>query len=190
MLPAERTSHQAEEAHMRLSDSRSKCLIGAVAIACAVALAPVTAPSAAASQIWSAGSASTGSTPRCTTSALVVWMNTEGFGYAGGFVYSLEFTNLSGHRCILSGYPGVSAVGLGGQRLGLSAARGVSPVGLVSLANGATTTAALNIEDVRHFSTAACHQVMAAGLLVYPPHQPTFKLIPFPFDACSARAIV
>ena len=49
-------------------------------------------------------------TPRCTTSALEVWLGLGGGGgQAGSTVYPVEFTNLSAHTCSLYGFPGVSA---------------------------------------------------------------------------------
>src|SRR6185437_16984637 len=78
------------------------------------------------------------SAPACTTSELVVWLNTNGNGAAGSVFYTLEFTNLSGHPCTLSGYPGVSAVDLAGRRIGAPARRdsGTTPH-TVTLASGA-----------------------------------------------------
>ena len=52
--------------------------------------------------------------PKCATSGLVVWMDTNGNGAAGTIYYELQFTNLSGQTCTLTGYPGVSAVKLNG----------------------------------------------------------------------------
>src|ERR1043165_7993852 len=50
------------------------------------------------------------STPRCSSSALAVWLGLgEGGGTAGGVVYPLELTNISGTSCHLRGFPGVSA---------------------------------------------------------------------------------
>jgi hypothetical protein len=147
-------------------------LIGAAAIACAAALAPVAAPAAAAS------------TPKCATSGLVIWLNTRASGTAGSLYYTLEFTNLSGHACTLLGYPGVSAVDLDRHQLGSAASKNnhLTPH-LVSLASGATATAVLRIGDVGHFPT--CGRVTAAGLRVYPPNQTAAEVVPFPFGACS-----
>jgi len=153
-------------AWMHLPNSRSRRLIGAVVIACVAALAPVTALAATASPTGHAGAATAASTPKCMTSGLVIWLDTYGNGYAGGVGYNLEFTNLSGHKCTLSGYPGVSAVNLGGHRLGSPARHNGPKLGVVNLANGATTTALLEIGDVGHFTPSTCHYVEAAGLMV------------------------
>ena len=47
-----------------------------------------------------------GPTPRCTTSALEVWLGFGGGGgQAGSTVYPVELTNLSAHTCSLYGFP-------------------------------------------------------------------------------------
>jgi hypothetical protein len=121
----------------------------------------------------------------CKTSGLVVWMDTRGGAAAGSAYYTLELTNQSGHSCTLFGYPGVSAVDLRGRRLGSAASRSPSARHLVTLRNGATAGAQLQIATAANFSRSACHQVAAAGLRVYPPNQTASKVVPFPFQACS-----
>lgn len=145
-----------------------------VAIACAVAVA------------IGAGAATAAGTPRCTTAGLVVWLDTTDNHAAGSSYFKLELTNLSGHRCTLFGYPGVSAVGLTRHALGSAAGRNphVSPH-LVDLANGATATAVLQITGTGVFPRAVCRPQPAAGLRVYPPGQTTSEIVPFPFSACS-----
>jgi hypothetical protein len=132
------------------------------------------------------------STPACTTSGLVIWLNQEGGGGAlGSIYYKLELTNLSGHACTLYGFPGVAAVNLAGRQLGLAATREPTPKKrLVTLAgahatltNGDTATALVRIIDVG--ALPGCRPVAAAGLRVYPPGQTRSKVIPFPFETCS-----
>jgi Protein of unknown function (DUF4232) len=69
----------------------------------------------------------------------------------------------------------------------------------VSLADGATATAGLQVSDPGNFGTAcflpgaqgrAGKLRMAAGLRVYPPNQFTSKVIPLPFYACYGTAPV
>jgi hypothetical protein len=161
-------------------------LIGAAAIACAAALVSVAALAATASATAPAGAAVSASTPKCTTSGLVVWLDTQASGTAGSTYYKLKFTNLSGHACTLRGYPGVSAVDLGRHKLGSAASQNnhLTPH-LVSLAGGATATALLRIGDTGHFAPSTCGRVTAAGLRVYPPNQTTSEIVRFPFGACS-----
>jgi hypothetical protein len=132
------------------------------------------------------GSAAASRTPKCPTSGLVVWLDTRGNGTAGSIYYKLKFTNLTSHACHLLGYPGVSAVDLGGHRLGSAASRNHSHTPtVVTLARGATAAAVLQIIEAGNFSSTSCHQVLAAGLRVFPPNQTASKVVPFPFRACS-----
>jgi Domain of unknown function (DUF4232) len=170
-------------------------LTGAAALACAAALTPVASLAAAGSPTAAARAAST---PRCATSGLVVWLDVPpGNHYAGGAVYYLEFTNLSGHACTLRGYPGVSAVTLSGRRLGSPAGWGALATTTVRLASGATATAHLQISDPGGYGTRCLLPPpwkqpwrpgtlpTAAGLRVYPPNQFASKVIPYPFSACA-----
>jgi hypothetical protein len=172
---------------MRLPALSFRRLIGAVAV---VALAPLLARGVTGAL---AGPASAGTlgTPQCATSGLVVWMDTRGDGTAGSTYYKLKLTNLSGHACTLFGYPGVSAVNLAGHQLGRAAARNHARTPhTVTLANGATAIAVLQITNVDNFAASACHPVTAAGLRVYPPNRTASKVVPFPFRACSSSGPV
>jgi hypothetical protein len=126
------------------------------------------------------------SLPKCATAGLVMWLNAEGSGTAGSFYFKLEFTNLSGHACTLSGYPGVSAVNLAGAQIGSPASREVTGTpALVTLAPEAHTTALIHVTDVGFLPASSCHPVAAAGFRVYPPGQRSAKLVPFPFHTCA-----
>jgi hypothetical protein len=138
------------------------------------------------------------SAPRCTTSELVVWINTSGSAAAGSEYYDLEFTNLSPHSCTLYGYPGISAVNLFGAQLGRAAGRDSShALAVITLASGAagsglgvnsprsTATAVLQVTDTGVFTPTACKPRTAGGLRVYPPSQRSSKVVPFPLVACS-----
>jgi Protein of unknown function (DUF4232) len=136
-----------------------------------------------------AGGASAATVPRCTTSGLVVWLDTHPGGTAGSLIYRLELTNLSGRTCSVFGYPGVSAVDLAGRQLGSSATRDHARVAhTVTLRNGHTAVSLVRIVNVGNFPSASCGPVMAAGLRVFPPNSATSKIVPFPFRACSRTA--
>jgi hypothetical protein len=135
---------------------------------------------------------------KCSTSQLVVWLNTRGNGTAGSVYYDLEFSNLSSHACTLDGYPGVSGINLAGHQLGAAAARDPAHApGQITLASGNfasglavfstsnTATVVLRITDTANYPSSACSHVSAAGLRVYPPNQTASKVVPFPFVACS-----
>jgi hypothetical protein len=121
----------------------------------------------------------------CTTSGLVVWLDTTGNAAAGSSYFTLKFTNQSGRTCTLKGYPGVSALDLRGHTLGSPASRDPSSTPVVRLANGATANATLRIVDAGNFPPSTCQRRAAAGLRVYPPNQTASKVVPIPFDACS-----
>ena len=124
--------------------------------------------------------------PACATRGLVVWLDTNGDNAAGSTYFKLELTNLSGRRCVLRGYPGVSAVDLAGRQLGSAAGRNAQTrPSTVSLAPGRTAAAVLQVAHAGVYPTARCRPVTAAGLRVYPPNQKGSKVVPFPFRACS-----
>jgi hypothetical protein len=169
--------------HLHINSPRR--LIGTAAIACAAALIPVAALAATTATTAPAKA----STPGCATSGLVIWFGPQfGGGYAGGYLYNLNFTNLSGHACTLRGTPGVSAVNLAGHQLGRPAAGDYSgDARVVRLASGATATAVLNWSAAETGSGRYCGQVTAAGLRVYPPNQFQSKVVPYPLSVCSSR---
>jgi hypothetical protein len=157
----------------------------AAAVAAAIAALALTA-------VALASPARSAAVPSCTTSGLVVWLNTEGDGAAGSSFYTLNFTNLSGHTCTLRGYPGVSATDLAGRQIGSPAGRdsGGGPGRLVTLRNGHAATATLRIVDALNFPNSRCQLTNAAGLRVYPPNQRASKVVPFPFQACARTGTV
>lgn len=164
---------------------RRRCARASAASAAALALGALALPAGPTGALAA-------STPACTTSGLVIWLNQEGGGGAlGSIYYKLELTNLSGHACTLYGFPGVAAVNLAGRQLGLAATREPTPrkplVTLagahVTLTDGDTASALIRIVDVG--ALPGCRPVAAAGLRVYPPGQTRSKVIPFPFETCS-----
>jgi hypothetical protein len=163
-------------------EMRLRARSASVAALLAVAALAVTAVPA-----WLSSAGGASAAARCTTGKLVVWLqNPRGGAAAGSTYHKLGLTNLSGHACSLLGYPGVSAVDLRGHQLGRAASRDTARAPhLVTLANGATATALLQIVDVFNYSNSACHRVTAAGLRVYPPGATAAKVVPFPFAACS-----
>jgi Domain of unknown function (DUF4232) len=125
-------------------------------------------------------------TPSCAMGALVAWLDTNGDSAAGSTYFKLKLTNLSGRRCALRGYPGVSAVDLAGRQLGSAAGRNAhTRPSTVGLAPGRTAAAVLQIAHAGVYPTAECRPVTAAGLRVYPPNQRGSKVVPLPFRACS-----
>jgi len=101
---------------------------------------------------------------------------------AGASVSTLEFTNVSGTACALSGYPAVAAYGAGGAQIGNAAGRDTSVAARrVVLAPGATAHAAV----VASVSADRCRPVVATGLRVGPPGQSAARYIPHAMPACA-----
>jgi hypothetical protein len=171
---------------MQLPNLSPRRRAGAAAIACAAALTPVAALAGTASP-----AAPAASTPACQTSGLVIWVG-GAQGALGTIYYNLNYTNLSGHACTMRGHPGISAVDMNGGQIGASARWG-NPGNVktrtVRLANGATATSVLAVQQTGVFPQQVCQPVTSAGLRVYPPNQFTSKLVPYPIGACSTKQI-
>ena len=139
--------------------------------------------------VSAAASGGVSAAPSCSTSQLVVWLDTQGDHAAGSTYFELRFTNL-GSTCTLRGYPGVSAVNLAGAQLGKAASRDPSGTHrLVTLGRGVTAKAVVRITTVQNFPRSACRPASAAGLRVYPPNQTSWKVVPFPFAACAGSPV-
>lgn len=97
--------------------------------------------------------------------------------------YRLEFTNVSGAACTLSGYPEVAAYRDDGAPVGNAAGRDTSVAARrILLAPGATAHTAV----IASVSAGPCRPVVAAGLRVVPPGQPVARYIRHALRACSA----
>ena len=165
--------------HHRCRPSRGLVRLGLVAAAVvagagafAVAGRPLSAPSVT----------------RCDPRDVVVWLEGRGNATAGSVYYTLGLTNLSGRRCSLRGYPGVSALDLHRRQLGSAAGRtpGAS-VRTVLIAPGRSAQVRLQLNDPGVFPSAACRPVTAAGLRVYLPDATAASVVPVPFGACSRK---
>ena len=63
----------------------------------------------------------------CSSSNLVIWAGPKaGGGTAGGFEYTIAFTNLGSKACTLKGIPSVVGVDLHGKKIGAPAGRGAA----------------------------------------------------------------
>ena len=154
-------------------------LATAAAAAAAITLGPM-----------AAGAAGAALPPKCTTAGLVIWLDTRANATLGHVDYNLQMTNLSGHACVLRGYPRVSAVDLRGRQLGLPARRDTTKaVRSVRLGRGVTARAVVRITDVGVFRRSRCGHTAAAGLRIQLPHAKSSKRVPFPFTACSRRTV-
>ena len=95
----------------------ARLVAGAISVTAVVAAVAVVAVPAASG----AARAHAAGTPACSSNGLAVWLDTNSSGAAGSSFFNLMFTNESGRRCTLTGYPGVSAVNLNGKQIGAAA---------------------------------------------------------------------
>jgi hypothetical protein len=126
-----------------------------------------------------------GGAPRCAASTLRISVGTAAGTSASALRvtrYRLEFTNVSGMTCTLSGYPEVAAY-RGGAQVGNAAGRDTSVAARhIVLAPGASAHAAVTAS----VSRGPCRPVVAAGLRVIPPGQKVASYIRQTLRACSA----
>ena len=159
--------------------------IVAIAAAAVAGLAISTAAYAA----TSSGTVTTAApVPQCTASDLGVWVAVgQGNGAVGTIYYPLQFTNLSGHACLLFGFPGVSAINSSGHQMGSPAQwiHTTSP-GVVIVAPGATAHTQLAYHDAVVGTEPGCDPVNSLAVLrVYPPDQRNATYAAFSFPVCS-----
>ena len=132
--------------------------------------------------------------PRCATPRLRISVGTgAGTGASTGTStgasaprvtrYRLDFTNVSGVTCTLSGYPEVAAYRGDGAQIGNEAGRDTSVAARhIVLAPGASAHAAITAS----VSRGPCRPVVAAGLRVVPPGQKAASYVRHTLRACSA----
>src|SRR5262249_6537098 len=149
-------------------------------------LAPLVAVALLAAAVI-ASPAAVAATKPCAASGLVIWAGEEpGGGAAGSVFYRIEFTNLSGKTCTVSGFPKVSAVGLNGKRIGAPATHmSGKKAGVVKLAPGHSAVATLQIVDALNFPKNKCEPTLAAGLRVSVPGGSGSKIAPLAFETCA-----
>jgi hypothetical protein len=126
--------------------------------------------------------------PACAGTTIGAWIAVgQGSEASGTTYYPLEFTNLSGRTCSLSGYPAVSAISRAGVRLGSPAGRGLLTIApRVLLAPGATAHTTLAYHGRLVSTGAGCDPVDTAfELRVYLAGQNRATYAAFGFQACS-----
>lgn len=122
----------------------------------------------------------------CTASGLAARVGIAA-GEGGVPTYTLEFVNISHRTCVLDGYPRVD-VYAGARQVGSPAMLDTSVVPRsVTLVPGGGAHAVLHYTGTRRFGQAACQQVTASRLRVYPPpyHHAGGVFVPWHIPACS-----
>lgn len=133
--------------------------------------------------------------PRCAASGLRVSLDADTSTARGLGLevtrYAVDFTNVSGVRCALGGYPEVAAYRGNGVQVGNAAAADTTAAAhRVVLAPGATARASVTaiVAGAVSASAGGCRPVVAAGLRVAPPGRgrPAPRYIRHSLLACSA----
>jgi Protein of unknown function (DUF4232) len=153
-------------------------------------IAPLVAAALLAAAVIASPAADAAAVKACPASGLVIWAGEEpGGGTAGSVYYRVEFTNLSGRTCTVSGHPKVNAVDLKGRRIGAAAAQAPGKKGRpVTLEPGDSAVATLQIVDALNFPTGKCRPTTAAGLRISVPGGSGAKIAPLAFETCALAA--
>lgn len=130
-----------------------------------------------------------GTAPRCAASGLRISLGAVPAAVAGirsgPISYPLDFTNVSGAKCELRGYPAVAAYQGSGVQVGNAAAADTTATAhRVVLAPGETARAAVTASAAA--SGGGCHPVLATGLRVTLPGGSAASFIRHSLLACSA----
>jgi hypothetical protein len=171
---------------MNYLPARSTARRLAAAAAAAVAAGTIATAACAASSSPAAHAAPV--IPACAGTTIGAWIAvSQGSEASGTSYYPLEFTNIGGYTCSLSGYPVVSAISRAGVGLGSPAARGLLTVApRVVLAPGATAHTTLAYHGRLVSTGGGCGPVEEAfELRVYLAGQKRATYAAFGFQACS-----
>lgn len=163
----------------------------AVAAACGAVLvmAGVAACGSAGSQGGvGAGGGGGAATGACAASSLRVTVDAGAAGAAAGSTYyPIDFTNGSGVRCRLDGYPGAWFATSAGHRIGSAASRDQAVAAHpVALRPGATAHAWLQVTAAANYPAKACRPVTAHWLRIRVPGAAAVSAVRRAFPACAA----
>ena len=131
------------------------------------------------------GSTATGA---CAPSSLRVTVDAAAAGAAAGSTfYPIDFTNGSGVRCLLDGYPGAWFATPAGHRIGSAASRDRTVAAHpVALRPGATAHAWLQVTAAANYPARTCRPVTAHWLRIRVPGAATVSAVRRAFPACAA----
>ncbi|TDD37946.1 DUF4232 domain-containing protein [Saccharopolyspora elongata] len=104
-------------------------------------------------------------------------------GAAAGTAYRpLIFTNTSGHRCVIQGFPGVSYVGGNdGHQVGAAASRVDEKGPPITLEPGEQASAVIGYVAVENYEPENCRPEPVRGLRIYPPQETASMYIEFDY---------
>jgi hypothetical protein len=127
-------------------------------------------------------------TGACAASSLRVTVDAGAAGAAAGSTYyPIDFTNGSGVRCRLDGYPGAWFATSAGHRIGSAASRDQAVTAHpVALRPGATAHAWLQVTAAANYPEKACRPVTAHWLRIRVPGAAAVSAVRRAFPACAA----
>ncbi|MFT8704663.1 DUF4232 domain-containing protein [Bifidobacterium aquikefiricola] len=105
----------------------------------------------------------------CATTQLTAKIGQGGGGGAGSMYPTIVLTN-TGSTCKMGGYPGISFAAAGKQ-IGAAAVRESGTSKLLTLQQGQSAYAQLQITQAGNFSSSSCSPTHADHVVVYPPNQ-------------------
>ena len=130
-----------------------------------------------------AATTSPATAPRCAGSGLRISVGAGSRVTTVTTRYALDFTNVGGAPCTLTGYPQVAAYQGEGTEVGDAAVMDTSVAALrVVLAPGQTAHASLDAS-----LSVRCRPVRVAGLRVVPPGQSAARYVKRSLTACAAH---
>ena len=148
-----------------------------------------TTPTTSAPVGTSGGGQGGSGTPRCHTGDLSLKMGL-GDAAAGTYHNNLVFTNKSGHKCTLYGYPGVSWVtGNNGAQVNDPFERNAGTKKTITLSPGGQAHAVLITHAAPNFPTDKCKPVDVRGYRVYPPDETASIFVSSPQEECSIKGV-
>jgi hypothetical protein len=129
------------------------------------------------------------SSTRCHTADLSLKFS-AGDGAAGTYHQNLIFTNKSGHKCTLYGYPGVSWVtGTNGTQVNDPFQRNSGTKKTITLASGGHAHAVVITHAAGNYPADKCKPVSSRGYRIYPPDETASIFVSQPGTECSAKGV-
>jgi Protein of unknown function (DUF4232) len=149
----------------------------------ATAGAPATSSSTSVSGQGAAGP------PRCHSGDLSLKFG-QGDAAAGTYHENLVFTNKSGHKCTLYGYPGVSWVtGNNGTQVNEAFQRSPGAKKTITLAAGGRAHAVVITHNALNYPTDKCKPVATRGYRIYPPDETAAIFVSQAEKQCSIKGV-
>jgi hypothetical protein len=147
------------------------------------------APSNSTSSASSGGGTSSNGTARCHAGDLSLKIGTGGAA-AGTYHTNLVFTDKSGHKCTLAGYPGVSWVsGDSGTQVNDPFERTSGTKKTITLSPGGQAHAVLITHAALNYPADKCKPTDVRGYRIYPPEETTAIFVKAPSQQCSVKGI-